>query len=120
MLYYFPQWQGSFENNRLLASAERLRSHIECTFSAKFTDIPLDSTASLAVADGIIAWDAIIKQANIAQTTLDIAQPDRVFTLGGDCGIEVMPVTYLNEKYDGNLALVWIDAHGDLNTPQSS
>ena len=30
-----------------------------------------------------------------------------------------MPVSYLNERYE-NLGVIWFDAHGDANTPQSS
>ncbi len=40
--------------------------------------------------------------------------------LGGTCGAEIAPIAWLNSKYDGNLAVVWLDAHGDLNTPASS
>ena len=40
--------------------------------------------------------------------------------IGGTCGVEVAPVSYLNENYQGDLAVVWLDAHGDLNTPSTS
>jgi arginase len=46
--------------------------------------------------------------------------PDRIFSIGGDCGIEIAPASFLNKKYEGNLGLIWLDAHGDLNTPESS
>jgi arginase len=45
---------------------------------------------------------------------------DRILTVGGTCGVEAAPVGYLNERYGGDLAVVWLDAHGDLNTPESS
>jgi arginase len=34
--------------------------------------------------------------------------------------VEAAPVAYLNERYAGDLAVVWLDAHGDLNTPGTS
>jgi arginase len=40
--------------------------------------------------------------------------------VGGDCGIETAVVSYLNATYAGSLAVVWLDAHPDLNTPESS
>jgi arginase len=40
--------------------------------------------------------------------------------VGGDCSVEIAPVSYLNRRYAGDLALVWLDAHADLNTPASS
>ena len=36
--------------------------------------------------------------------------------VGGTCGVEVAPVTYLNDRYAGDLAVIWFDAHGDFNT----
>jgi arginase len=41
-------------------------------------------------------------------------------TVGGTCGVEAAPVAYLNERYRGNLAVVWFDGHGDLNSPGTS
>jgi arginase len=32
----------------------------------------------------------------------------------------MVPVGYLNRRYAGDLAVVWFDAHPDLNTPRSS
>ncbi|MGY0038106.1 arginase family protein [Pedobacter sp. NJ-S-72] len=46
--------------------------------------------------------------------------PTKISTIGGDCGIEIMPISYLNKIYNGNLSIIWIDAHADLNTPESS
>src|SRR6476659_3005821 len=46
--------------------------------------------------------------------------PCRILIVGGTCGAEVAPIGYLNEKYDGDLAVIWLDAHEDLNTPASS
>jgi arginase len=43
-----------------------------------------------------------------------------VVTVGGTCGVEAAPVAYLNERYAGDLAIVWFDAHGDLNAPDTS
>jgi arginase len=30
------------------------------------------------------------------------------------------PISYLNKLYGGDLAVVWFDAHGDLNSPATS
>jgi arginase len=45
--------------------------------------------------------------------------PERPLVLGGCCCAHVGAVEGLAERA-GTLALVWIDAHGDLNTPESS
>ena len=46
--------------------------------------------------------------------------PKFVFTLGGDCSIEIAPISYLYQKHQQNLSLFWLDAHSDLNTISSS
>jgi arginase len=45
--------------------------------------------------------------------------PDRPLVLGGCCCAHVGAVRALARRHPG-LALVWIDAHGDLNTPETS
>ena len=40
-------------------------------------------------------------------------------TIGGDCGLEVVPVSYLNSLYP-NLGVIWFDAHADINRPCDS
>jgi arginase len=55
-----------------------------------------------------------------AQTRALAAElPDRPLVLGGCCCAHVGAVQGLGAR-TGRLALVWIDAHGDLNTPASS
>ncbi|MFF0317719.1 arginase family protein [Micromonospora sp. NPDC005252] len=47
-------------------------------------------------------------------------RPRRLLTLGGDCAVEVASVAHLAGRYAQRLFVLWIDAHGDLNTPASS
>ncbi|MFG3556615.1 arginase family protein [Micromonospora sp. NPDC047557] len=47
-------------------------------------------------------------------------RPRRLLTLGGDCAVEVASVAHLAGRYAHRLFVLWIDAHGDLNTPASS
>ncbi|MFT9096708.1 MAG: arginase family protein [Gluconobacter cerinus] len=37
--------------------------------------------------------------------------------LGGDCLVDLAPFAYLNERYDGELAVLWVDTHPDIMTP---
>ncbi|WTW92780.1 arginase family protein [Streptomycetaceae bacterium NBC_01309] len=56
-----------------------------------------------------------------ALATLATRAPDRpVVTLGGDCGVELEPVAATVARYGGDVAVVWFDAHGDLNAPAES
>jgi len=40
-------------------------------------------------------------------------------TIGGGCDVEVAIVSYLRTIHDP-LGIIWFDAHGDLNSPESS
>lgn len=43
-----------------------------------------------------------------------------VVTIGGDCGVELAAVEHAHAAHPDDLAVVWFDAHPDLNTPESS
>jgi arginase len=47
------------------------------------------------------------------------ALPQRPVVLGGCCCAHIGAVTGLAQRH-GRIGVVWLDAHGDLNTPQSS
>ena len=48
---------------------------------------------------------------------LDVEQPERIITLGGECSVSVVPFTWLAKKYEGDVAVLWIDAHPDISLP---
>ena len=64
---------------------------------------------------------AVVAEGSLGEQTLALASdlPERPLVLGGCCCSHVGAVEGLANRYD-RLALVWFDAHGDLNTPDSS
>ena len=48
---------------------------------------------------------------------LRIKQSGRIVTLGGECSVSVVPFTWLLDKYQGDVAMIWIDAHPDITLP---
>jgi arginase family enzyme len=64
---------------------------------------------------------AVIEAETLEEQNLALAAdlPERPLVLGGDCCSHVGAVEGLAAR-QGRLAVVWLDAHGDLNTPQSS
>jgi arginase len=64
---------------------------------------------------------AIVEEGTLEDQTLAVAAeiPDRPLVLGGCCCSHVGAVEGLAARHD-KLALIWFDAHGDLNTPESS
>jgi len=69
------------------------------------------------IADGVTDRDTIAAQTRAAVAMLKAENPGRVITLGGECSVSVPPFTYLAEKYGGDVAVLWIDAHPDITLP---
>lgn len=64
---------------------------------------------------------AVVEEDSLPAQNLALAAalPARPLVLGGDCCAHVGAVEGLASRHD-RIALVWLDAHGDLNTPESS
>jgi arginase len=64
---------------------------------------------------------AVVEEATLSEQNLSLAAalPERPLVLGGCCCAHVGAVEGLAARHD-RLAVVWFDAHGDLNTPQTS
>jgi arginase len=64
---------------------------------------------------------AIVEAASLEEQSLALAAdlPERPLVLGGCCCSHIGAVEGLAAR-QGRMALVWFDAHGDLNTPQTS
>ncbi|OQE09313.1 hypothetical protein PENFLA_c112G08344 [Penicillium flavigenum] len=128
LLLYFPQWQGSGDEDMIFRGSEILKGCLENDLSVDFTTI--GGSLQLEAAheqDSQKASGRWIRNYNIlslyhrqAANTIAAHSPKRIFTLGGDCGVEFAPIHYLNSIYGGNLAIIWLDAHADLNTPSTS
>ena len=64
---------------------------------------------------------SVVEEDSLVAQTLAVASdlPQRPLVLGGCCCSHVGAVEGLAARHD-RLGIVWLDAHGDLNTPQSS
>jgi arginase family enzyme len=64
---------------------------------------------------------AVVEADTLEEQNLALAAdlPERPLVLGGDCCAHIGAVEGLAARQD-RFALVWLDAHGDLNTPQTS
>jgi arginase len=65
--------------------------------------------------------ELVVAEDTLGEQTLSLASelPERPLVLGGCCCAHVGAVEGLASRYE-RLALVWLDAHGDLNTPETS
>ncbi len=116
MKFYFPQWQGSGYTNEIEIGARTLRNYFADT---DLVEVPL-SDAPLEISNDIKGFHTLLAQLSHFKNVVQQKDPDAIFTIGGDCGLEIVPVSYLNQKYDGDLAVLWFDAHADLNVPEES
>jgi arginase family enzyme len=64
---------------------------------------------------------AVVEEGTLSEQNLSLAAalPERPLVLGGCCCAHVGAVEGLAARHD-RLAVVWFDAHGDLNTPETS
>ncbi len=64
---------------------------------------------------------AVVEEETLAMQTLAVASdlPVRPLVLGGCCCAHVGAVEGLSARH-GRVGVLWLDAHGDLNTPETS
>ncbi|MGW0828142.1 arginase family protein [Streptomyces sp. NPDC002845] len=69
--------------------------------------------------DGVEAKVVVVEQLASALDVIRRHNPARITTLGGECAVSVAPFSELARRYGDDLAIVWIDSHPDIGTPQS-
>lgn len=110
----FPQWQGGGDPSYMFGARMLAWLAPEADGPIEEVTVAEPDGESLQVSDGILARETVVKQFQDARRRIDRHQPDRIVVLGGDCGVDLAPFAFLNERYDGDLAVLWIDAHSDL------
>jgi arginase len=113
----FPQWQGG--NMQAYHFGSRLLSFLAPDPTGPVETVPVPAPVkgeTLALENGIVARSALLQQARSAWQAIDRHSPDRIVALGGDCLIDLAPIAWLNQRYDGKLGVLWIDAHPDVTT----
>ncbi|EDZ99050.1 Arginase/agmatinase/formimionoglutamate hydrolase arginase family-like protein [Burkholderia sp. H160] len=114
---HMPQWQGG--NNPPYFLGAQLLAWLAPPATGPVETVTLATPTSdaLLIEDGIVGRSALLAQLDSAKKCIDRHQPDLIVVLGGDCLVDLAPFAYLNERYDGKLAVLWIDAHPDIMTP---
>lgn len=68
-----------------------------------------------------VANRAILTGPNLEAQRAAVAGKDKsILTIGGDCGVEFVPISAARERYGAGLGVVWYDAHPDLKTPETA
>jgi arginase len=111
-----PQWQGSGSTRamRLVDGAEAIRGDLP-TASTITVPVPLEAGEAQGTTVSRFSSIQLVRDRQaMALSTLETI----AITIGGDCGVELASVAHVADQ--GDVALVWFDAHGDLNSPETS
>ncbi|NEU28619.1 arginase family protein [Paenibacillus ottowii] len=109
-----PQWQGG--NNPNYSFGAELLAWLAPDNNQPLIHVPVQAYdgTPLDNENGMNGRKQLLEQLEAAQHIIDAHKPDRIVMFGGDCLVEQAPFAYLNERYRGELGLIWIDAHSDL------
>ncbi|MBX0321337.1 arginase family protein [Shouchella clausii] len=109
-----PQWQGG--NNPNYSFGAELLAWLAPNNDQPLIHVPVQAYdgTPLENENGMNGRMQLLAQLEAAQHIIHAHKPDRIVMFGGDCLVEQAPFAYLNERYGGELGLIWIDAHSDL------
>lgn len=112
-----PQWQGSPSSRamQLIDGAQAIAGDLPRT-ATTVLDVPMEAGESQG--SGIHRLTALQRIHGMIADALD-GHDEPVLTVGGDCGVALAPIAHAAGRTP-KLAVVWIDAHPDLNSPGSS
>ncbi|WP_043670662.1 arginase family protein [Clavibacter michiganensis] len=116
-----PQWQGSGSSRamRLADGAEAIRGDLPAS-ATRVVEVPVEAGESLGTGvDRYASLLAVRTRQAAALQAASAAAPGPLVTIGGDCGVELASIDHAARAHPG-LAVVWLDAHADLHTPESS
>lgn len=113
-----PQWQGG--DNPAYSFGARLLAWLAPGDGGATVEVPVEPFTGMppAVENGVVAQTALLRQLEAATRIIEQNKPDRIITFGGDCLVSQAPFAYLNERYEGRLGVLWLDAHPDVSTPE--
>lgn len=110
-----PQWQGSPSSRamRLAEGARAIRADLPAS-ATREVEVPLEAGDSLG---SRIARLGAIRLVQERVRGVLAEAPSPAIVIGGDCGVSAGAIAH---AAGDDLAIVWLDAHPDLNTPETS
>ncbi|MGL5721334.1 MAG: arginase family protein [Brevinema sp.] len=116
-----PQWQGGINPNYAFGS--ELLAFIappNATDKTMRVSVNMDFSNLTPPKQGIYAEEILLSQLDETTNILNNESPDKVVVFGGDCSISQAPFDYLSGKYGEKLGVLWLDAHPDISTTDTS
>ena len=117
---FYPVWQGGM-SPAIAESSPLIKMLLPQGTSCEMVEVPIskDYTKKIEEKNGVNEPTILLKQMHAAETILDIKQPEKIITLGGDCSSSQVPFDYLHGKYGSDVGIIWMDAHPDISTPKN-
>ena len=113
-----PQWQGGGPDLSAYKGGQHLKSHYLKDVDFKEVEVRTDDLGEIK--NNIAGYDEICEYLSRTKSLIDAQNPKTIFTIGGGCDVDIAQISYLNKAAGGDMTLLYFDAHGDLNTPESS
>lgn len=125
----YPQWQGGNiarwipnippeESSRGYYLGAILLEFLAPKSKMETYTVPVSTDITQRIeSNGVLDRDVIAEQTKAALDTLAVANPDKVVTFGGECSVSAPVFSFLAKKYQGDVAIVWVDAHPDITLP---
>ena len=115
--FVIPEWQGSGSSRamRLADGADHIRAELPVKAT---TVIAVPPEAGSDEGSGILRLSSLRAVRDATSAALKTAA-DRPIIIGGDCGIDLAGIQHARASNE-RLAVIWLDAHADLNTATSS
>jgi arginase len=113
-----PEWQGSVSSRAMSHADGAFAIHGDLPSSATvLVEVPAE--AGDALGTGVHRYSAVRRVRDRTAEALGGARGTPI-AVGGDCGIALAPVAAASAAHPGEVAVLWLDAHPDLNTPETS
>lgn len=112
-----PQWQGSGSSRamQLIDGATAIAGDLPRS-ATTVLEVPVEAGETLGT--GVHRLSSLRRIRGIVDETV-APHTEPVLLVGGDCGVAVAGIGHALARHEG-VAVVWIDAHPDLNDPESS
>jgi len=129
----WPQWQGAGRDmvgqlvpevpltqaRRGYAVGSRVLDAILPPHEGPTEVVPVPWDDAEGTTNGVESRTAVIDSLDAALTALARHDAEQVLTLGGECSVSVAPFSSLAARYGDDVAVVWIDSHPDVDTPET-
>lgn len=130
----WPQWQGATADNvgalvpelpleiarRGYAVGTAVLNALLPAHDGPTAEVPVPEIAEgVASRDGVESKDSVLQRLDDALTILTKHDAERIVTFGGECSVSLAPFATLAARYGDDLAVIWIDSHPDVGTPES-